>query len=61
MSTAYYPQTDGQTENANAAMELYLHCYVNYLHNNWDTLMPLADFACNNAVSASTKVTPLYV
>ncbi len=57
MSTAYHPQTDGQTENANAVMEPYLRCNVNYLQDDWDTLLPHAKFVCNNAVSALTKVT----
>ena len=29
-STSYYPETDGQTENANATMEQVLRAYTNY-------------------------------
>ena len=34
LSTAFRPQTDGQTESANAAMEYYLQAYVNYQQND---------------------------
>jgi hypothetical protein len=35
LSTAFHPQTDGQTERMNAIMEQYLRCYVNYLQDDW--------------------------
>ncbi|KZZ94683.1 Ribonuclease H-like protein [Ascosphaera apis ARSEF 7405] len=34
-STAYHPQTDGQTERLNQTVEQYLRCYVNYEQTNW--------------------------
>jgi transposase InsO family protein len=49
MSTASYPQTDGQRRNANAVMEQYLGCYVRYLQEDLDKFLPLAKFAHNNA------------
>ena len=36
-STAYHPQTDGQSERLNAVMEQYLRVYVNYQQDNWVT------------------------
>jgi len=60
MSTAFHPQTDGQTERLNQTMEAYLRCYVNYQQNNWVQLLPTAQFAHNSAVSETTKVSPFY-
>ena len=46
-STAYHPQTDGQTERLNQTLEQYLRHYVNYAQNNWAALLPVAQFAYN--------------
>ena len=35
MSTAYHPQTDGQSEIVNKCMEGYLHCYVSNKQSQW--------------------------
>lgn len=58
MSTAKHPQTDGQTENANGVLEDTLRHYVGPLQNDWEERLPVAEFAMNSAVSASTKATP---
>ena len=58
LSTAYHPQTDGQTERTNAVMEQYLRAYVNYQQDNWVDFLPMAEFAANNHVSDTTKTTP---
>jgi hypothetical protein len=47
MSTAYHPQTDGQTERLNQTLEQYLRCYVNDRQDNWIALLPLAQIAYN--------------
>src|SRR5690606_4084097 len=54
LSTAYHPQTDGQTERVNAIFEQYLRCYCNYNQDNWVGLLPVAEFAYNNTKSATT-------
>ena len=36
MSTAYHPQSDGQTERANRVLEEALRAYVSPLHDDWD-------------------------
>jgi hypothetical protein len=58
MSTAYHPQTDGQSEIANAGVEQYLRIYCCYHQNDWLQYLSLAEFAINNSVSASTTLTP---
>ncbi|KAH0610200.1 uncharacterized protein H6S33_011727 [Morchella sextelata] len=59
-STAFHPQTDGQTERINAIMEQYLRSYVSYQQDDWVRWLPMAEFATNNHVSETTKVSPFY-
>ena len=60
LSTAFHPQTDGQTEIVNQEMERYLRTYVNYQQDDWVEWLPQAEFAANAAISATTKVTPFF-
>jgi len=59
--TAYYPQTDGQTEHVNQALEQYLRCYVDYNLSNWLDLLLSAEFAYNNQVHEGIKESPFYL
>ena len=54
LSTAFYPQTDGQTKRKNSTMEAYLRVFVNFEQNDWARLLPMAEFAYNNARNTST-------
>ena len=58
LSIAFHPQIDGQTERQNSTMEAYLRAFVNFKQNNWVRLLPMAEFAYNNAKNASTGFTP---
>jgi len=58
MSTAFHPQTDGQTERMDAGMEQYLRVFVNHQQDDWVQWLPLAEFAANDGVSESAKCTP---
>ncbi len=58
LSTAFHPQTDGQTERQNSTMEVYLRAFVNWEQDDWARLLPMAVFAYNNAKNASTGHTP---
>ena len=57
-STAYNPQTDGQTERTNQVREGYLRTFVNYDQNDSYQLLPLAEHAYNNSASNAHKMTP---
>jgi len=58
MSTAYHPQTDGQTERTNQVLEGYLRNFVNYYQNKWYQMLPLAEYAYNNSKASAHKLTP---
>jgi hypothetical protein len=60
LSTAFHPQTDGQTERINQELEQYLRHYVDYRQTNWVHLLPVAQFAWNSASSATLGVSPFY-
>src|SRR3954447_1929592 len=58
LSTAFHPQTDGQTERANRTIEQMLRNYVAYKQDDWDKYLVYAEFAYNNAVQTSTGYSP---
>ncbi|MBW0537475.1 hypothetical protein O181_077190, partial [Austropuccinia psidii MF-1] len=49
ISTAFHPETDGHTERVNQILEQYLWIYVSYHQDDWNTWLPLAELAYNNA------------
>ncbi|KAG3054997.1 hypothetical protein PI125_g25778 [Phytophthora idaei] len=60
MSTADHPQTDGQTERVNRVLGDLLKSYA-HSFQQWIDCLPMAEFAINNSVHASTRHTPFYV
>ncbi|KAF8757252.1 hypothetical protein RHS01_04115 [Rhizoctonia solani] len=57
-SSAYHPESDGQTERVNQFIEFYLRSYVVADHSDWATWLPLAEYAYNNARHLATGKTP---
>jgi hypothetical protein len=55
LSSAYHPQTDGQTKRVNQVLEHYLCCTINYHQDNWTELLPLAEFMYNSTIQGSTQ------
>jgi len=60
LSTAFHPQTDGQTERTNAILKQYLRAYSNYQQDNWCELLPTAEFAYNNGYQETIKHRPFF-
>lgn len=60
LSTAYHPQTDGQTERMNAILEDHLRSYITYLQDDWVEWLPLAEFSANSLPSETTGVSPFF-
>ena len=58
MSTAFHPQTDGQTERANRTLEEMLRARINFKQTDWDDHLAVAELAINNAQQASTGFSP---
>ena len=58
-TSGYHPEGDGQTECTNQTLAQYLRVYCNYQQDNSE-LLPLAEFAYNNAPNATTSVTPFF-
>jgi hypothetical protein len=60
MSTAFHPQTDGQTERVNQTIEAYLRSFINHDQDDWVALLPSAEFAYNNSITMATGVSPFF-
>ena len=60
LSTAYYPQTNGQTERANQDLENSLRWYVSWKQDDWARWLSVAEFAGNSAPSATTGISPFH-
>jgi hypothetical protein len=61
MSTAFHPQTDGQTERQNRTLEEMLRAYVGYKQDDWDEKLAAAELSYNTAVHTSTGFSPYYL
>jgi hypothetical protein len=58
MSSAYHPQTDGQTERLNQCLEAFLRCTVHACPSKWFRWLPLAEFWYNTAHHSSLGCAP---
>ncbi|GJT88441.1 putative reverse transcriptase domain-containing protein [Tanacetum coccineum] len=58
MSTAYHPETDGQSERTIQTLEDMLQAYVIDFGKGWERNLPLVDFPYNNSYHASIKAAP---
>ena len=58
MSTAYHPQTDGQSEKTIQTLEDMLRACVIDFGKSWDTHLPLVEFSYNNSYHTSIKAAP---
>ncbi|GJW14613.1 putative reverse transcriptase domain-containing protein [Tanacetum coccineum] len=58
MSTAYHPQTDGQSERTIQTLEDMLRACVMDFGGSWDTHLPLIEFSYNNSYHTSIKCAP---
>ena len=54
-STTFHPQTNGQTKRQNSTIEVYFQAFVNFEQNDWVQLLPITEFAYNNAKNTSTN------
>ncbi|GIL89322.1 hypothetical protein Vretifemale_17151, partial [Volvox reticuliferus] len=60
ISSAYHPQTDGQTERTHRTLEQILRAYVQPAQDNWAAYLPIAEAAYNNSTHASTRTIPFF-
>jgi transposase InsO family protein len=61
MSSAYHPQTDGQTERFNQCLETYLRCMVHACPSKWSQWLPLAEYWYNTTYHSALGKTPFEV
>jgi transposase InsO family protein len=60
-SSAYHPQTDGQTERTNQVLEDVLRACALQRGSSWDKSLPYAEFSYNNSYQVSLKMSPFKV
>uniref|UniRef100_A0A0W0GEF0 RNA-directed DNA polymerase n=1 Tax=Moniliophthora roreri TaxID=221103 RepID=A0A0W0GEF0_MONRR len=61
LSTAYHPQTDGETERVNQEVEIFLRFFCAKEQTKWKDLLHFAEFAHNTRTHSVTKNSPFYL
>uniref|UniRef100_A0A0W0F0Q7 Reverse transcriptase-rnase h-integrase n=1 Tax=Moniliophthora roreri TaxID=221103 RepID=A0A0W0F0Q7_MONRR len=61
LSTAYHPQTDGETERVNQEVEIFLRFFCAKEQTKWKDLLHFAEFAHNTRMHSVTKNSPFYL
>jgi len=61
LSTAFHPQTDGESKHINQEIEQYLRICRNFQQNDWATLLPIIEFVHNAQLHCSTHKSPFKV
>jgi hypothetical protein len=60
-SSAYHPQTDGQTEVVNRSLDNLLRCSVGTKPKQWDLALPQVEFSYNRSKSRTTGMSPFEI
>jgi hypothetical protein len=58
LTTAYHPQSDGQSERVNQCLEMYLRCAISDSPTQWKKWLPLAEFWYNSSYHTALKCSP---
>ena len=61
LSTAYHPQTDGQTERTNQEIETYLRIYCSNAPQSWLEALPDIEYVHNSQAHSVTKLSPFEI
>jgi hypothetical protein len=61
LSTAYHPQTDGETERVNQEIEQFFRVFCNFQQDNWADLLPFTEFAHNVRAHSATNHSPFKI
>jgi hypothetical protein len=61
LSSAYHPQTDGQTERVNQCMETFLRCFANACPKQWGQWIHLAEYWYNTSWHSALGYSPFEV
>jgi hypothetical protein len=61
LSTSNHQQTDGQTERKIQEIHTYFRNYLDFNQKNWAKMLPVAQYALNDAINATTGQTPSFV
>lgn len=61
MSTAYHPQSDGQTERVNQCLETFLRCFIHACLRQWHQWLDLAEFWYNTSLHLELGRSPFEV